>query len=226
MKRKILLLFWAFCFMGGFAQAQSSRDYIKNRISSLGECKSVAITRTNGDAMIYGDNGWSAQGCPVGFTDALHELNENRETIQDINLSESGRWLILYGNNGMRWSSLYTGLENKIREFNNARETITTVTFNDSGDWAVVTTKHISASDRNIQDWLADGCEMYGQLWTVCITDDAAVAVYEEGYKFLGNIPQDLKDALTSCVSDVYVVKMAGTSWFFRATDGYWRYRM
>lgn len=226
MKRKILLFLWTLCFMGGFAQAQSSRDYIKDRIRSLDECKSVAITKTNGDAMIYGKNGYSAKGCPTGFTNALHELNEDGETIQDINLSESGRWLILYGDNGARWSSLYTDLENKIRKYNDARETITTVTFNDDGDWVVVTTEHISASDSDLQKWLADGCKEYGKLWTVCITDDALVAVYEEGYKLLGDVPQSLQDALTSCRSDVYVVKMAGSAWFFRATDGYWRYRM
>ena len=208
------------------ASAQSSRDYVKQQINKHNQCKSVAITQYNGDAMIYGTNGWAAQGCPTSFTNALSELNDQGETIQDINLSESGRWLILYGNNGMRWENLYYSLENKMKYYNDQREKITTVTFNDDGDWIVITTEHISASSQELQDWLVDGCDEYGQLWTACLTDDALVAVYEGGYKFLGDVPTSLKNALTSCSSDVYMVKVAGTAWFFSARDGYWRYNM
>lgn len=206
--------------------AQNSRDYIKQEIRKYDECKSVAITQYNGDAMIYGRNGWAAQGCPASFTDALSELNSQREEIQDINLSENGRWLILYGNNGMRWNNLYYELEQKIRHFNSEREKITTVTFNDSGDWIVITTEHFSSSSQYIQDWLREGADEYGILWTACVTDNAAIAVYQYGYRFMGDVPQDLKNALTSCTSDVYMVKMAGDAWFFTCRDGYWRYHM
>lgn len=225
MKLKITTLAVA-CLLALGISAQNSRQFIRQQIKEKNECKSVAITKTNGDAMIYGNNGWAAQGCPSAFQKKLGELNNRHETIQDINLSESGRWCILWGENGMSWDRLYPALEREMRDYNEAQETITTITFNDSGDWAVVTTEHISASDPDLQDWLVSGCEDYGKLWTVCITDDAAVAVYEEGYKFLGDVPKDLKDALVNCSSDVYIVKIAGSSWFFRCTDGYWSYSM
>jgi hypothetical protein len=206
--------------------AQNSRDYIKQNIREKNECKSVAISKTNGDAMIYGRNGYAAKACPSAFVNALSELNDENKEIQDINLSESGRWLILYGRNGMRWGDLYPSLEKKIKSFNDKGEKITTVTFNDLSEWIVITTEHISASSSEIQDWLVEGCDDYGTLWTACITDDACVAVYESGYRFLGDVPKDLKEALTSCTSDVFMVKMAGSAWFFSCTDGYWRYNM
>ena len=206
--------------------AQTSRDYIRQEIKKHDQCKSVAITEYNGDAMIYGRNGWAAQGCPTSFTNALDELNSQREEIQDINLSENGRWLILYGNNGMRWNNLYYDLEKQLRHYNSEGEKITTVTFNDDGEWIVITTEHIVASSQSLTDWLAEGCDKYGALWTACMTNDAAVAVYESGYRFIGAVPQSLKDALTSCTSDVYMVKIAGSAWFFTCRDGYWRYNM
>ena len=208
------------------ASAQNSRQYVKNMIAKYNECKSVAITRTNGDAMIYGVNGYAAKDCPTGFVNALSSLHDQGETLQDIHLSESGRWLILYGGNGMRWERLYSDLEREIRRYNENRETITTVTFNDDGEWIIITTDHICASSDEIQEWLAKGCKDYGKLWTACLTDDALIAVYDEGYKFLGNVPEDLKKALKETNKDVYMVKMAGTSWFFASKDGYWRYSM
>lgn len=208
------------------ANAQSSREYIKQNIKEKNECKSVAITKTNGDAMIYGRNGYAAKSCPASFVNSLSELNDENVEIQDINLSESGRWFILYGRNGMRWESLYYSLEQKIEYYNEEGENITTVTFNDLGEWIVITTEHISASSQELQDWLVEGCDDYGQLWTACITDDACVAVYESGYRFLGDVPQDLKKALVDCDSDVYMVKIAGTAWFFSSKDGYWQYSM
>lgn len=206
--------------------AQNSRQYVKQMIQKYNECKSVAITKTNGDAMIYGRNGYAAQSCPSGFVNALSDLHDKGETIQDIHLSESGRWLVLYGGNGMRWDRLYYNLEQKIRYYNDERETITTVTFNDDNEWIVITTEHISASSTELQDWLAEGCNRYGKLWTACLTDDACVAVYAEGYRYLGDVPEDLKEALRTCGKDVYMVKMAGSSWFFATKDGYWRYSM
>ncbi|MCR4561377.1 MAG: hypothetical protein K5685_15010, partial [Bacteroidales bacterium] len=71
--------------------SQTSREYIRNMIESKGECKNVAITKTNGDLMLYGRNGWYGQGCPRGLTDALYELNNRNELIDDVVLTENGK---------------------------------------------------------------------------------------------------------------------------------------
>lgn len=207
-------------------QAQNSREFIKQNIHEENECKSVAITKYNGDAMVFGRNGWAAEGCPNALTEALHELNYMNEEIQDICLTEEGRWLVLYGNNGLQWNNIYDGLKKKILEYNENEEHITTVTFNDTHDWIIVTTTHISASSNELLEWLGEGCDKYGQLWTACITNDAAVAVYENGFRCYGNVPEDLKDVLTTCQNDIYMVKIAGAAWFIRCTNGYWRYHM
>ena len=224
MKRTIL--FFASLAVVLLTQAQTSREFIKQNISDNNECESVAITQNNGNAMIYGRNGWATQGCPFNFTDALRVLNEENHQIQDIHLTEQGRWIILFENNGMEWNNIYDALLLNMQQYNHQAEHITTGTCNDQGDWILVTTNRITASSDELLEWLGEGMDIYGALWTACITDDAAVAVFEHGFRFYGNVPADLIEALRACSHDVYTIKIAGNDWFFRCTDGYWKYSM
>ncbi len=96
--------------------AQNSREYIRSAIREWGECRNVAITRTNGDIALYGRNGCARSNVPSGLSDAITELNNDNEYIDDIQLTESGRWLIIFGNNGLQWSRIPYSLERKLRE--------------------------------------------------------------------------------------------------------------
>ena len=203
-----------------------SREYIRNQIQRYGECRNVAITEYNGDLMLYGTNGWAATGCPEGLTDALHELNEENKYITDVQLTNEGCWLIVYGDNGIRWNDIPYSLEKKLREWNANGETITSVSFNDAGDWIAVSTEHISSSDSDLQDWVVGGMNKYGGVWATCVTDDAAVVVYEEGYRFLGNVPEDLKRRLDTISFNVYRIKIAGTAWFISDNKSRYAYNM
>lgn len=203
-----------------------SREYIRNQIQNYGECRNVAITEYNGDLMLYGTNGWAASGCPDGLTDALHELNEENKYITDVQLTNDGCWLIVYGDNGLRWNDIPYSLEKKLRDWNANGETITSVSFNDAGDWIAVSTEHISASDADLQEWVAGGMSKYGGVWATCVTDDAAVVVYEEGFRFLGDVPEDLKRRLETISFNVYRVKIAGTAWFISDNKSRYAYNM
>ncbi len=223
MRRQLLIVNLLFCTVMVLAQG---RQYIKEQIKMHNECRNVAITQSNGDLMLYGRNGWAGSGLPYGLSDALNELNNDREYIDDVQITENGSWLILYGNNGFRWSNIPYSLEQKIREWNSANEVITSVTFNDAGDWIAVSQNYYSASSQWIMNWLKAGGDKFGQLWAVCVTSDAMVAVYAEGYKYYGNVPQTLQDALHNETRNVYRLKIAGTSWFYADQYGSYRYYM
>lgn len=222
-KKCILLGLLTIVSLTTFAQ---SRDFLRNKIAEKGECRNVAITKYNGDLMLYGRNGWAASGCPSSLTDALDRLNDQNEYIDDIQLTEAGRWIILIGNNGFQWNDIPYSLERKLREFNEANEVVLSVTFNDNNDWVVITKNYISASDTGIQEWLAEGNEKFGMLWSVCVTNNSIVAVYEKGYKYYGDVPQSLKDALDNTTINVFRLKIAGSAWFFADTNGRYRYNM
>ena len=222
-----LSLITVFVLSSAIVKAQPrDRSYIKQQINYHNECRNVAITERNGDLMLYGSNGWAASGCPKGLTNALNALNEDGEYIDDVQLTENGRWLILYGDNGFRWNDIPYSLERKLREWNSSKEVITSVSFNDAGDWVAVCENYIAASDSDLQDWIAEGMEEYGAVWTTCITEDAMVVVYEEGFQTLGEIPSTLESKLTSTPIDVYRLKIAGEAWFISDGKSNYDYHM
>lgn len=203
-----------------------SRAYIRDAIIDWGECRNVAITETNGDLALYGDNGYAYDQIPVSLADAMEELRNEDSFIDDITLTEDGNWVILYDNNGIHWSNIPPSLESKLRTYNEDNEVITSVTFNDKGDWIVISKDFYSSSDESLTSWLKEGAREYGVLWAACITDDAIVVVYEKGYKFYGDVPNDLRDALQETTMDVYRIKIAGTAWFFADKYGRYDYKM
>ena len=222
--RVLAIAVCVFVFVG--SSYGQGRTYIKEQIRQKGECRNVAITKTNGDVMLYGLNGCAWTDCPSSLENTIRALNRDEEYIDDIQLTEEGRWLILFGNNGIRWNDIPYSLEKKLREYNENNEVITSVTFNDDNDWIVITTKYFTSSDSRINTWLKEGNDEYGQLWAACITDDALVAVYANGYRFLGDVPQSLKNALDKTRLDVYRLKIAGQAWFFADMEGNYEYNM
>lgn len=211
---------------GSLNNANLDRSYLRDNIEEWGDCRNVAITKTNGDLALHGRNGWAGVGLPDNLFNALHELNEANEYIDDVQLTENGSWCVLYGENGFRWYDIPASLEKEIREYHADNEIIYSVTFNDSGDWILISKEHYSASNSGILDWLKDGCEKYGMLWAACITEDGIVASYENGYKFYGEVPDELKQRLKETDLDVYRIKIAGSSYFFADKEGHFRYKM
>lgn len=210
----------------GLAVQAQNRSYIRDQIKEWGECRNVALTKSNGNIALYGQNGYAASNIPTQLSDAIKELHAQNEYIDDIELTENGSWVLLYGDNGLRWSNIPSRLEKVLREYNEDQEVITTVTFNDAGEWIVVSTDHFTTSDSEFTDWLKDGMERYGKIWTACMTNDGLVAVFEDGYKFYGNVPSDLKAALKSTDLNVYRLKISGTAWFFADKYGSYQYNM
>ena len=208
------------------SSGSGSRAYIREQITEWGECRNVALTKTNGDLAIHGRNGWAGFGLPTRLSEALTELNKDNKYITDVQLTENGNWIVLYGNNGFRWEGIPQSLEDKIRDYNARNEEVTSVTFNDSGDWIVITTEHYASSDARITAWLKEGATEYGMLWAACVTEDGMVACYEKGYKFYGEIPSELRQRLREADFDVYRIKIAGDAYFFADEEGHFHYKM
>lgn len=82
MKKAVVLLFLALLF--SMAANANGRNHIRQSIKSWGECRNVAITKYNGDLAIYGGNGVARFNIPEKLEEALVELNEKREFIQDV----------------------------------------------------------------------------------------------------------------------------------------------
>ncbi len=230
MKRQLvksMLLVLAMSLTVTGISAQRDRNYVKNQIKKWGTCKNVAITKTNGDVALYGNCGYAASNVPQGLLSKLKELNKSKTLIDDVQLTESGKWCILYGKNDATWTTnAPSGLVSKINEFHNNNYVVRSITFNDYGQWVIVSDEYYATSSTELTNWLKNGSNKWGKLWAVCLTDDATVAVYARGFCYRGNVPEDLIQALRSTSFDVYRLKISGTSWFFADTKGNFRYWM
>lgn len=227
MKRRFFLILAVLLSTAVSLFAQNSRAYIKDQIREWGSCRNVAITLTGGDLALNETNAYASSGIPQDLLDALKELNEAGEYIDDVQLTEDGRWLVLYGDNGFRWNDIPSSLEQKLREYNRDQEVVTSVTFNDKGSWIIISTEHISSSDPDIYDWIEEGMEKYGQLWAAHMTDEALILCYENGFRHSGNIPENLKQKLSETNLDVYRIKFLSDGSFFIADkEGHYDYYM
>lgn len=224
---KSVLLLMAMIMTATSVNAQRDRNYVKNTIKRWGTCKNVAITKTNGDVALSGRNGYVASNVPTELLNKLKELNRNNTLIDDVQLTESGRWCVLYGKNDATWTNnIPANLASKIREFHNSNYMVRSISFNDYGDWVIVSDEYYATSSTDLTNWLKNGSNKYGRLWAVCITDDAAVAVFANGFCVRGNVPDDLLSALRSTSFTVFRLKVSGSSWFFADENGNYRYYM
>ena len=201
-----------------------ARKFVKEHIAKNDNCRIVAITKTNGDVVVCDDNNWAASGCPKELTDALRAIDRDDERISDVCLTEQGRFIVLFGRNSARWMGIPSDMEFSLRQYNSNNEVIYSASFNDAGDWITVSDEHYTCSATWLKQWLKDGAESYGILRAAAVSTDAAVAVYDGGYKFFGNVPEDLKDALRETTIDVCIIKVAGNAWFF--ADKYGNFRL
>lgn len=223
---KGLLLVCALLMTAIVTNAQG-REPLRRAIQRWGSCKNVAITRTNGDVALNGRNNYVVSAVPQELSNKLRELKRGGHLIDDVTLTENGNWVILWDTNDASWSSgLPQRLIDKINDYHRNGYVVRSITFNDAGQWVIVSDEYYSASSSELERWLQGGSENYGKLWTVAVSDNGAVAVYDRGFRYRGNVPEELKQALRETSYDVYRLKYAGTSWFFADNEGHFRYNM
>ena len=201
------------------SSAGQTRKFLRDKIAEWGSCKNVAMTLTGGDVALIERNGWAATGIPDEMTAELNELNDKDELIDDVVLTEDGNWLVLWSNNGVTSSGAPRSLDEMIDEWNEAAETINSITFNDAGDWIMISDDKYSASDAELLEWIGQGENEFGELWAAHMTNTGLVAVYENGYKFLGDVPDNLIEKLNETDLDVYRLKFLSDGSYFIADE-------
>lgn len=222
---RFLLLLTVTVILSGHSAAGQGRKFLRDKITEWGACKNVAMTRSGGDIALTGRNGWAAIGIPKDMSDRLSTLNAKNELIDDVVLTEDGSWLILWGTNGVSWRGCPSGLESKIRQWNDNNEVINSITFNDTGDWIMISDTKYTASNPDLMEWIKDGENDYGELWAANLTNTGLAVVYERGYKFLGEVPGNLKQKLEETSLDVYRLKfLSNGSYFIADKKGRYEY--
>lgn len=228
MRRNVfnLLCLSMLLILPNFACGQNFRKELSRlhgRMDEHGVCKNVVMSKHHGVIALFGVNGFAHIGCQDILEEALVGLNLEYEHINDIQLTEKGRWLVQFGLNGIRWNDIPKEMEDKLWEYNEDGKDVTCAAFDEDEDWIIVTPDEFAASSSKIYNWLEKGSEKYGTLLTVHITDDSMAAVYSEGCQFSGRVPKDLKVAIEETDMKVYRVKFFESFWFFADEEGHFR---
>lgn len=203
--------------------ARSGRAYIKDSMKKWGECRTVTITETNGDAMIFGNNGYGYDDIPSGMGSRIEELNDGNVRITDLHLSENGNWIILYGTNGFTRRGLPSDLDDLLVDWNDRGYTILSASFDDDGHWIAVSKEKFATSDYRITQWVQDGANKYGSVLSACVSEGIAIVIYERGHQIMGKAPQGLVNAIKTCGFKVRIAKVTKSAWFI--SDGISAYR-
>ena len=225
LKKHLLLILTALCLLppGLNAQILSSRSFIRSQMKHYGECRNIAFTSKGASLMVYGKNGYATNSCPKVLVNLLESVNAQDQSIDDVQLSENGGWLVLYNKLNCTWEKVPASLEATIRDSYAKNIPLRLATFNDAGDWIVMDAdKKISASSQELRDWIYEGLQQMGGLRCACISDNAKLAVFERGYRTIGEIPESLRKALNETTFSVSCIKLNGDSWFI--SDGVKRY--
>jgi len=216
--RKLFFVVIMFVSGSGLLMAQNGRDYIKRTIQQWGQCRNVALTQQNGNVALAGRNAAAWQNVPNNLAQRLQSMANDGMYIDDVQLTEGGRWLIV--GDTIYWDRIGSDLENEIKRLVQRKERIISITFNDYGEWIVISENSYSSSNTDIQRWLRTNANRYGFLRAACVTDDCMVAVYENGFAYQGNMPKACWDALDTTNLDIHRLKISGDSWFFADADG------
>lgn len=221
MKKKILIALLGLVTFCAFATS-SHADYIHSFLEERRSCKGGAITTRQGYVVLSYDNGYAYSGIPISLGEAIKSEIANGFIIDDVCLTEGGKWLILGDN--IKWDGIPDALVNKIRSFLNNRERINCVCFNDYGDWIVITEKYYSASDQSIEDAIEVCKRKYGFIRTASMSNYGYVIVAEYGFVKEGTIPDELWNLLSKDVGfDINVVKF-NYSGSYLISDGNTKY--
>lgn len=203
------------------------RSALKQAIQRWGNCRNVTLTLHRGLVALSDRNKFVTAGAPVSLAETLQALQDQGMYIDDVQLTERGRWLILYDNNGFIYDNLPHDLEEELLNFTNIGEEVTSVTFNDRGDWVVVSAERAKASSFQLQQELLTGIASYGDLLSAQLTDEGLVLCFEDGVRYVGKVPKRLQEALSRSHMQIYRVKFsADGAYFYADRQGRYSYNM
>lgn len=91
----------------------------------------------------------------------------------------------------------------------------------------MISDEYIRASNAELRQWIVDGIENMGKVSTPCISENAVMVVCEDGFRYDGNVPADLLEAIRNTDIHIFRIKISGQSWFFADISGKrYKYKM
>lgn len=171
--------------------AKNDRSYIRSSINSWNSCNNGSLTCSNGAVACYGTSGYAyTGGIPENLKTKLKEINSSYGTINDINITDGGYYIIVWDND--KWYGyLPQALVDKLRSLSSFT-TFRSISFNDSGEYIIVTSDGFYTSSNTYQRFYEQKKEELGDLYSANIWQNGAVFCFEKGPTYCGTIPKNV----------------------------------
>lgn len=200
-------------------------NHLNENMKKWNQCRTGAITSVGKGVVIYGSNGYASIGIPDDLSKKIEYANNNSMKIHDVCISNDGNyWCIAYGDGGFQsWAP--TTFNDKMSACIAAGEKIVSMSISNSGNWAIITDKHLYASNTIFQNKLSEVSDLLGYIYSVALTEKGYVICADRGV-YYNNIPtkvlENIKDMAANKVIKVLKFTDDGT---VLLTDGESRYR-
>lgn len=149
---------------------------------------------------------------------------------RNVAITDTGGDLALNGKNDYAYTAgIPQALADALEKYHDDDDYIDDVQLTEDGEWLILVGKN-GCQWSNIPSELESKLRQWNEAEetiTSVTFNDACVLCFENGYKFLGNVPQKLKDALKASKYDVYRIKFTKEgSYFFADQEGHYSFWM
>ena len=195
------------------AEAQQS---LCKAIDGHSNVKTVCLTDHKG-IFVYGGNGYSANGLNDDMIAALNYCNQNKYTINDIAVTDIGWWCVVFEQNKYK-GNLPEECREKLDQYIKNGENLLSISISENGHYAIVTDKHVIASNELDLKVLEVAKETFGRINSVCITNGGIIVPCSDGI-FFWDVPSNIIEKLESGKGTPNVVRFTDSGTYI-AVDG------
>lgn len=169
------------------------RNQLRKAINEWGQCNNGSLSIEHGGVAICGSNGYfTSASVDDRIKSKLKSINSARQTINDINITEQGYFIIVYDDD--QWyGALPSTVSSKLNTISSGT-TFKSISFTDGGKYAILTSSRFYSNESAYQEFYDDHKYDYGTLYSVNICGNGAVFCYSDGVRFVGSIPEKVKN--------------------------------
>lgn len=223
-----------FCNFGGGSYTPSSTtpnvqpnlqqgfNFLREQIGKWKELRNGTLAEGSGAGVVlYGNNGYAyTRNTPDALKNAIVEQNKANKNIEDVCVTEQGKFSIIFDNYGYQISGgCPQEFLNALNLYNARREKIVSVALDDNGRWAVVGENNFNSAMSIFSDIKA-AINKYGRLYSVSLTNSGAFVVCcERGVYWNNMVPNNVIDEIKKANFGVRYVKFTANGKFI-ITDG------
>src|SRR5689334_17181929 len=123
--------------------------------------KEVAFTADGGWLVLYGTDGYTAEGMPTELIDVLDQLNQDKQEIHFVSFTSSGGWVVVSGKpggvaNAANWKDIPQTAIDKLKSLNDNGFEFRDIAFSSDDEWVILYGSNRYAASKEMKSEVMD----------------------------------------------------------------------